>query len=66
MQEGSDSIFLKVIPLHLEVGDFYIIGEEKVISLEDVSSVSPIPDPNSIFEWDTNKEFLCQLDQEVV
>ena len=56
---------MKVIPLHLEVGDIYIIKEEAVISLRDVASVSPVPGPNSIFKWDSSNEFLCQLSQNV-
>ena len=54
-----------MIPLHLEVGDIYVIEEEKVILLTAVCSISPVPHPNSIFKWDSSKEFLCQLDKNV-
>ena len=47
---------MKVIPLHLEVGDIYVIKEE---------TVSPVPGPNSIFKWDSSNAFLCQLSQNV-
>ena len=64
-QEGCAGIFLKVVPLHLEIGDIYVIREdEEVVSLEDVVSTSPIPDPNNLFKGDSN-DFLCQLDQNV-
>lgn len=65
VQEGCDSIYLKVVPLHLEVGDLHVIGEEMVITLEDIISTSSIPGPNSIFKWDSKKEFLCQLNETV-
>ncbi len=56
-------MYLKVIPLR---GDIYVIEEkEEVVSLENVSSISPTPGPNNLFKWDSDKDFLCQLDQNV-
>ncbi len=58
-------MYLKVVPLRLEVEDIYVIEEEEVISLENVASISPIPGPNNLFKWDSKKDFLCQLSQNV-
>lgn len=50
-QEGCDDTYMKVIPLQ-EVGGLYMIEEEQVISVKDISSVVQTPGPGSIFKWE--------------
>ena len=57
---------MEVIPLHLEIGDIYVVKEEIVISLQDITAISPIPELGNIFQWDSNMEFLCQLSENVL
>ena len=58
-------MYLKIILLHSEAENLFIIQEEKVITLKDITSISSSPSHNSIFKWDEKKEFLCQLDDAV-
>ena len=58
-------MYLKITPLHSEADNLFIIQEEKVITLKDITSISSSPSHNNIFKWDEKKEFLCQLDDAV-